>query len=199
MKPLVFLGCCPTLSHSIFHLFTFQAVKKSYSRLLSSHCWPCTSFGITSLVNFGSHLDTTHSHILRACLPDSCLKLFQCRISKKPWKDKELGKVEKDEFAIAIRGNELLAQTCATARMENEGAFFPSPASASILPGSYVLEMATQEGRTAQVIFPPGPQSMLDIKYMMGATSDEFPLHTIKRFVLSPSGSLQCLMHVAKA
>lgn len=174
-------------------------MKKSYTRLLSSNCWPCTSFGITSLVNFGSNLDTNHSHILRPCLPDSCLKQFQCRISKKPWKDKQLGKVEKDEFAIAIRGNELLSHL-SPARSKSEGDFFPSPASASILPGSYVLEMPTQGGRTAQVIFPPGVQSMVDIKYMLGATSDDATssLHAIKRFVVLPSGSLQCLMHVAK-
>ena len=38
-----------------------------------------------------------------------------------------------------------------------------STTTSSIVPGSYVLEMPTQEDRTATVIFPPGPKSLEDI------------------------------------
>ena len=38
----------------------------------------------------------------------------------------------------------------------------------AIVPGSYLLSMPTQNGRSALVIFPPGEQSLDDIDMMLG-------------------------------
>ena len=37
-----------------------------------------------------------------------------------------------------------------------------------IVEGSYILTMPTENGRSAQVIFAPGEESLSDIKYMLG-------------------------------
>jgi hypothetical protein len=136
-----------------------------------------------------------HHRILRSCLPDTCLKLFQCRINKKAWKDKRIGEVERDDIAIALHESDRLSKL-SIARPRTEKNFFPSTASLLLTPGSFVLEMTTQEGRTATVIFPPGPKSLEDIQYMLGAASESPPVHVLKRFAVSPSGDAKCLMHV---
>ena len=38
----------------------------------------------------------------------------------------------------------------------------------TVVEGSYILTMPTTNGRTATVIFPPGNESLQDIKYMLG-------------------------------
>jgi hypothetical protein len=38
----------------------------------------------------------------------------------------------------------------------------------TIVEGSYILTMPTANGRTAMVIFPPGDESLQDIKCMLG-------------------------------
>jgi hypothetical protein len=38
-----------------------------------------------------------------------------------------------------------------------------------IVEGSYILMMLTTNGRTATVVFPPGDESLQDIKYMLGS------------------------------
>ncbi|KAG7355085.1 hypothetical protein IV203_004441 [Nitzschia inconspicua] len=172
-----------------------QTVKTGYVRLLSPDDWPYFSFGITSLCTFGTTLDAAHKHILRPCLPDSRLKLFQCRISKKIWKDKILGEVEREGISLALRQTAFLDKL-STPRSKVDTAFFASVASFSILPGSWLLEMATQNGRTAQVLFPPGPNSLDDIKYMLGEISESPPVYSLKRFVISPLGDVKCLMHM---
>jgi hypothetical protein len=39
----------------------------------------------------------------------------------------------------------------------------------TIVEGSYILTMPTANGRTAKVIFPPGDESLQDIKHMLGS------------------------------
>lgn len=142
---------------------------------------------------FGTTLDVAHKQVLRPCLPDPCLELFQCRISKKVWADKRMGHVEKDEIALTVRENDNLAMLCHSGTEPVKG-LFATVASISIVPGSYFLEMTTQGGRTAHVLFPPGPQSLEDIEYMLGAAAESPPIHTLKRVLVSPLGGAKCLL-----
>jgi hypothetical protein len=50
------------------------------------------------------------------------------------------------------------------------GSPFAGIATTDLVPGSYLLTMPTVEGtgRSAIVIFPPGQQSLQDIKHMLG-------------------------------
>ncbi|KAL3908588.1 MAG: hypothetical protein SGILL_008428 [Bacillariaceae sp.] len=170
-----------------------QGVKKSFVRLLSSEDWSLTSYGITSLSRFGTTVDAAHKHILRPCLPDCCLELFQCRVSKKVWRDKHRGKTEKDSITIADHSEKQLQRFFGPRKRVGSG-FFPEATSFSITNGSYVLEMTTQEGRTATVIFPPGVESLNDIEYMMGGAPSDTPVHTLKRIVTSSNGGATCLL-----
>ena len=42
-----------------------------------------------------------------------------------------------------------------------------------IAPGSYFMRMPSQGGREALVIFPPGEQSLQDIRYMLGLPDND--------------------------
>ena len=52
---------------------------------------------------------------------------------------------------------------------------FPSSTSSTmvIAPGSYFMRMPSQGGREALVIFPPGEQSLQDIRYMLGLPDND--------------------------
>ncbi|KAL3913170.1 MAG: hypothetical protein SGILL_006595, partial [Bacillariaceae sp.] len=173
---------------------TLQIIKKCFVRLLSSEDWPIVAFGITSLIRFGDCLDVTHKNLLPSCLTDSCKKALQCRVSKKVSKDKSSGEVENDSILITGYIDKQLHQFCSPRKQRGHD-FFPEPSSFAIECGSYVLEMATQEGRKAKVIFPPGLESLGDIEYMIGASGETTPIHTVKRFVMSSSGEVGGLLH----
>jgi hypothetical protein len=64
----------------------------------------------------------------------------------------------------------------------------------TIASGSYVLEMTTQEGRTAMVIFPPGRQSLDDIQYMLGGSDERSNCHILNRVLAAPSGDVKCFL-----
>jgi hypothetical protein len=68
-----------------------------------------------------------------------------------------------------------------------------STTTATIVPGSYILEMPTQEDRTATVIFPPGPQSLQDIHYMLGGMGADAQMTTqmLKRAAITPGGAFK--------
>ena len=76
------------------------------------------------------------------------------------------------------------------------GNVLPCMSTTSIAPGSYILEMPTQEDRTATVIFPPGSKSLEDIQYMLGGMGDEAQLTTqlLKRAVVTPGGVFKLLL-----
>jgi hypothetical protein len=172
-----------------------QGIKKCFVRLLSSDDWPIATFGITALSRFGTTIDVTHKHILRPCLPDSCLKLFQCRVSKKVWTNNNLGEVERDGILIASYADHLLHEFCFVRKRVGSCVFPPEATLLSIVNGSYILEMTTQGRRTAKVVFPPGLESLEDIEYMLGGTGQRPSIHTVKRFFTTATGDVTCLLH----
>ena len=73
---------------------------------------------------------------------------------------------------------------------------FPIMATFQFAEGSYFLQMPTQEGRQALVIFPPGEQSIKDIKHMYELQDeDDIPqLQSLKRVMLTSNGGFKCLL-----
>ena len=67
----------------------------------------------------------------------------------------------------------------------------------NIEPGSHFLEMPTQGGRHAIVIFPPGQQSLTDIKYMMG-DEDHGETRNLVRVIGSGSGGGRFFLRAGK-
>ena len=68
-----------------------------------------------------------------------------------------------------------------------EKSIFPALSSYHIAIGSYFLQMPTQGGRQAIVIFPPGEQSLKDIRHMYELQDgDELTqVQSLKRIVVS--------------
>lgn len=69
-------------------------------------------------------------------------------------------------------------------------------ASFQLDPGSYFIQMPTQEGRHALVIFPPGPQSLQDIRHMYELQDEEnLPqIQSLKRTIVAGDGECRCLL-----
>lgn len=52
--------------------------------------------------------------------------------------------------------------------LNSKDSLFGAVLNDTIVEGSYILTMPTENGRTAHVIFAPGEESLKDIKYMLG-------------------------------
>ena len=68
-----------------------------------------------------------------------------------------------------------------------ESSVFPAMSSYHIAVGSYFLQMPTQGGRQAIVIFPPGEQSLKDIRTMFELQDgdESTQVQSLKRIVAS--------------
>jgi hypothetical protein len=121
------------------------------------------------------------------------LKLFQCRAKGIVWKNRDIGSVEKKPLVITDRIGHLLEECCSS-RREYGKSNFPTSSAMTIASGSYFMEMATQGGRTAMVIFAPGPQSRDDIKFMLGGVDDGPKFYTLKRVLATSSGDAKCFL-----
>ena len=190
-------------------LLRLQTIRRAFVSLLSSKEWAVASLGISSVIPFGSDLNTTHQQILPLCLPKVSMALFQARASGEIWKGNEsngnLIRAEGDTFEIVDRMAQQLNcntntktsdDTQASARRLKLTRVLPTTTSSIIQPGSYVLEMPTQEDRSATVIFPPGPKSLEDINYMLGGMGDDSRIttHLLKRSVVTPTGAFKILL-----
>jgi hypothetical protein len=166
---------------------------------LSTNNWAIASLGISSVISFGSDLNETHQQILPLCLPKASLGLFQARASGKIWRGTDTdGKpniAEEDIFEVAHRMAENQRNGYYSSEKTVLTNILPSTTTSTITPGSYILEMPTQDDRTAMVIFPPGPDSLEDIRYMIGGMGgQQFPTKILKRAISRPGGGFKILL-----
>ena len=173
---------------------------------LSSKDWAVATLGISSVISFGSDLNAAHQQILPLCLPKVSMGLFQSRASGEIWRgtdsDGNPNTVEEDVFEIVDRMAHQLNRYTATTTTTNShqrkfttSSILPSTTTSTITPGSYVLEMPTQDDRTAMVIFPPGPESLQDIHYMLGGMGDtQMTAQLLKRAIATPGGGFKILL-----
>ena len=186
-----------------------QTIRRAFVSLLSSKEWAVASIGISSVIPFGSDLNPVHQQILPLCLPKVSMALFQARASGEIWEgndsDADVLRTEEDNFEVVDRishqlnrntGAKFTVGTRDSARRSKLTSVLPSTTSSTIQPGSYVLEMPTQEDRTATVIFPPGPKSLEDINYMLGGMGDDSRIKTLllKRSIVTPTGAFKILL-----
>ena len=153
--------------------------------------------GISSVATFGSDLNTAHQQILPLCLPSVSMELFQARASGEILEshysdkivDRMIGQLNRYTFAIT-------ADAIHSTRRYSIKSTLQSTSTSTIIPGSYVLEMPTQEDRTAIVIFKPGQKSLEDISYMLGSMGDDAQMSTLvlKRATVSPGGVFKLLL-----
>jgi hypothetical protein len=78
------------------------------------------------------------------------------------------------------------------------GSIFPVATTMVVAPGSYFLRMPTQDGRQALVVFPPGNQSLEDIRFMHELQEgDDLPqVQSLRRIVVNDGGGAKCLLQL---
>ena len=179
-------------------------IRRAFVAFLSSKSWPVASLGVSSVISFASDLHEAHQQILPLCLPKVSMGLFEARASGQIWKGtsadphhtQETNLDVVDRIAHHLDQCTVEDATSHSSKQTSIRNILPSTAATTIAPGSYVLEMPTQEDRTATVIFPPGPKSLQDIQYMLGGMGDEAEMtaHLLKRAVVTPGGVLKLVL-----
>lgn len=144
---------------------------------------PYPAFSVEGLYELcGKHFVFTNSNLLRRdCLTTNLSAVVTL-------------KVEQSFGFSESQGLTLHSSFCSSGRMRS---VFSSGAILTIEPGSHFIHMPTRDGRQALVIFPPGQQSLTDIKYMM----DDEVQPEIKKLVRvtgSRSGAGKCFLHSGK-
>jgi hypothetical protein len=171
----------------------WQRVRSSFLHLLTTNEWPLSAFGISAIVTFSTNLDEAHQPMLRRCIPKSKMEFLKCRAMSKVWRGEGSGlDTESDVIAIMNNVGRQLHRHCSS-RKETGQSVFPPAATKSIVAGSYFVEMPTPGGLTATVIFPPGPQSLEDIRYMADA-EEHSNIRILKRSISTSSGNIKCFL-----
>jgi len=116
-----------------------------------------------SLVRFGRKLSAKHATLLPTMLPADGVASFQARAQGLVWKSSGSCEIRTDLKHLNDLGTRL--ESCVLPR-SIEKSIFPTLNSHHLICGSFYLQMPTQDGRQAIVIFPPGEQSLEDIRYM---------------------------------
>jgi hypothetical protein len=143
-----------------------KQISSSFNSLLSLSLWPMSANTMTCLTEFASVIPKTHQDVLTSCLPIESQGLFTCRLQSKVHRGKTAHQGE--EFEIAqIASTQRVMKLIPT--MPPKSTPFAASAAYTLAPGSFLLSMPTVEGsgRSAIVIFPPGEQSLHDIKHML--------------------------------
>jgi hypothetical protein len=139
---------------------------------------------MTSLTEFASTIPKAHQGVLTKCLPVEMQNFFTSRLQGKVYRSKTAH--PESDFEV-VQGRVCLQHL---SKLIGSVPVRVSPFATSstyiMAPGSYLLSMPTAEGsgRTALVIFPPGDQSLRDIKYMLQKDTIEHEnvrlLHQVK-------------------
>ncbi|KAL7566011.1 hypothetical protein ACA910_011031 [Epithemia clementina (nom. ined.)] len=174
---------------------------------------------VSAFCIFSSHVPDRYKHTLPACLPSLSKPNVQAHLKKKPYiPHSYLGQQQKSQDQSVVRvllirryheGLIRFGQPV-TDFQRHFSCLFPAPSSLTIPNGSYVLTMPTQQGRNATVIFPPGPDSIADISFMLGECDENdndsgdpstpsvplAPIYTLKRIhILRGNGGCNLLLH----
>jgi hypothetical protein len=167
-----------------------QSVARCFHRLLSSPWWSLRSFTMASFLQFASTLPVTYKSMLPQCVPVSMQSLLQCRLQKAV--DCALIGGKEDFSTFKQQGMDAYVASSSTGTDPTKRRFGPVfPTKSYTLPaGSYCLTLPTQEGRRALVIFPPGPDSLLDLRGMLGEAEEENHVHQLRQDVLLSCGNV---------
>lgn len=162
-----------------------EELSRSFKFLLSSNSWTIRSCAMSSLVTFAATIPAAHKSILPLCIPsDDARQILQCRLQNVL--------PSQSNHVVSLRDIHAISLCRALEKPQVLTKLFPEKSCCTIAAGSYLMTMPTQEGRTAIVIFPPGRQSLKDIRYMLAMDENaESPgVCTIHRTTTSADGTL---------
>ena len=146
-------------------------------KLLRSDVWPFRACALSTFAVFATRVPSTYKDSLRSCLPESMRKRFQCRM-KRMAVDSD-GKLAQ----LNLEHHKAISGTVNT----KQRSLFSSYSTMFLEEGSYVMTMPTMENREAIVIFPPRPESLEDIEYMLNDDSTRV-VQTLRRVILTNGG-----------
>lgn len=128
-------------------------IAACFRKILSSQNWTIRSFALTALVKFAAAIPNNHKQCLPQCVPSNMQKRLEYRLKGRcnPSNVDQAKKELEKELHHLVRDNPV-TDGCKSLKIEKN---------------SYVMNMPTQEGRSALVIFPPGEQSLRDIRFML--------------------------------
>lgn len=145
---------------------------------LSCEFWAIRAMALTSLVEFATSVPSQHKDVLRRCLPKKMHSLLQGRLqscqvpgnaSSTTTTTDSIRRHAQDCYSNLVA--QLPSQLDSFSR---GGSMLPIPSSVVTLAnGSFVMQMPTQEGRSAVVVFPPGKESLEDILFMLGCDPND--------------------------
>jgi hypothetical protein len=160
------------------------SIRVIFVQTLSSQDTTVVRLALGSLVRFGRRLSANHASLLPTLLPSNRIPLFQARAQGLVWKPSGNCKIRMDFEHFNDLGTSLEALVHPRGL---EKSMFPTLRSYHIACGSFYLQMPTKDGRQAIVIFPPGEQSLEDIRHMYEVQdSDDLPnLQVLQRVVLN--------------
>jgi len=161
-----------------------ESIRSIFIQTLSSQDLIVVRLALGSLVRFGHGLHERHASLLPTFLPAHRVPLFQARAQGRIWALSGICKVRTDleHFEAFGRSLEILVHP---RRLEKS--IFPILNSFHISCGSFYLQMPTKDGRQAIVLFPPGEQSLEDIRHMYELQDgEELPnVQVLQRVVLT--------------
>ena len=143
-----------------------QSLARCFQSLLASPIWTVRALTMTALENFASSVPSAHKDVLKQCITSKPLEQwFRARLQGTLYcfgeNPERLPELRNERHAF-------LLETTLPKPRRLHAKIFPTSSSFTVPPGSYLLTMPTQEGRNALVIFPPGGQSLEDIRTMLG-------------------------------
>eukprot|EP00934_Nitzschia_sp_Nitz4_P000612 Nitzschia sp. Nitz4//scaffold29_size155292//40932//43893//NITZ4_002646-RA/size155292-augustus-gene-0.223-mRNA-1//-1//CDS//3329546412//612//frame0 len=147
----------------------------------------------SALAQFGRSVPQCHASHLPTFLPKQKVAFFQARSQGRLWdgtRSLEVNQVRSSFVSIESLDRQIVSR-------DGDKALFPSLTAYHIVPGSYFLQMPTNEGRTALVVFPPGEASLQDIKVMYEVQAGESPpIQCLQRMETSRTldGSCKCIV-----
>lgn len=155
---------------------SLKGIARAFHELLSSREWTIRSACLSSMVQFAQTIDAVHRHILPTCVPESCRLRLSSRVKKKLIVSHEDLKKARSTCSAALARR---YPKSSSARF-----LFSTSTSRSttlIAAGSFFTTMPTQDGRQAIVIFPPCPESLKDIRFMLGISDEEEGTETLSQ------------------
>lgn len=165
-----------------------QTIASTFKNILLLNLWPIASEGITSLTTFASTLPAAHKGILPKCFPIEMQAFLKARLQGIIHRKQEAHN-DESSFDVHFSCAKMLIKLVPRAPAQ----IFPDTGVCLIEPGSYFISMPTTEGRSALVFFPPGEQSIQDIKCMLGTNCiDNVGVQTLQRVMVLDSGANGC-------
>ena len=150
-------------------------------KLLRSELWPLRTRCISAFMLFATTVPKADKSAVRDCLPKALQKSFQSRVKKVPLY------LEGDLIDAQVSHYNMLSDKLKTKKTLRS--VFPSRTTFHLSEGSVVVKMTTAGGREAIVVFPPGPDALKDVEYMLGDESSDRPaIHQLRRVVATNGG-----------